>query len=64
MRTFTPLLALALSTAVAHAQGLVVPTDPEIPPLALLRHAVKVDVEQQAAVTTVEQVFQNNTDRP
>jgi Ca-activated chloride channel homolog len=57
------LAAIPLLAAVAAAQGLVIPTEPDVPPLALTRHAVKVEIDSQAAVTTVEQVFQNNTER-
>lgn len=62
----TSLLTLALIpvlAAAATAQGLVIPTEPDVPPLALTRHKVTVDIDHQAAVTTVEQVFQNNTER-
>jgi Ca-activated chloride channel family protein len=57
------LMAIPLMAATAVAQGLVIPTEPDVPPLALTRHAVRVEIDSQAAVTTVEQVFQNNTER-
>ncbi len=64
MRTSVLTLALIpLLTAAAAAQGLIIPKEPDVPPLALTRHAVRVEIESQAAVTTVEQVFQNNTER-
>ena len=62
----TSLLTLAILpvlAAAAAAQGLVIPTEPDLPPLALTRHKVTVDIESQASVTTVEQIFQNNTER-
>jgi Ca-activated chloride channel family protein len=57
--------ALLMATAApAFAQGIVIPDDPTLPPLALVTHRVKVDIDRQGATTTVEQVFLNNTDRP
>ncbi|HEX7899134.1 MAG TPA: VIT domain-containing protein [Planctomycetota bacterium] len=64
MRTSLFTLALIpVLAAAAAAQGLVIPVEPDVPPLALTRHKVTVDIESQAAVTTVEQIFQNNTER-
>jgi Ca-activated chloride channel family protein len=64
MKTLILALGLALAAAApAFAQGLVIPTEPDLPPLALMRHRVSVAIENQAAVTTVEQVFLNNTER-
>ncbi len=51
------------AAAPAMAQGLVIPDEPDLPPLALVRHRVRVEIDRQASVTTVEQVFLNNTDR-
>jgi Ca-activated chloride channel homolog len=51
------------AAAPALAQGLVIPDEPDLPPLALVRHRVRVEIDRQASVTTVEQVFLNNTDR-
>jgi len=56
--------ALLLSAAVpAFAQGIVIPDDPTLPPLAIVAHRVRVDIDRQGSATTVEQVFLNNTDR-
>lgn len=56
--------ALVLAAAVpAFAQGIVIPDDPNLPPLSLVHHRVKVDIDRQGATTTIEQVFLNNTDR-
>lgn len=57
------LLALLAVSGVAAAQGLVIPDEPNLPPLALSRHAVRVEIDRQHATTTVEQVFVNHTDR-
>ncbi len=51
------------ASAPAMAQGLIIPDEPDLPPLALVRHRVTVEIDRQAATTTVEQVFLNNTDR-
>ena len=56
-----PILVLAATSAAA--QGLVIPDEPDVPPLALTAHHVKVSIDRQAAVTTVEQVFHNHTPR-
>lgn len=56
------LLFLACA-APALAQGLVIPDEPDLPPLALIRHRVRVEIDRQASTTTIEQVFLNNTDR-
>lgn len=47
----------------AHATGLLLPTDRALPPLAIKSHRVRVQVTDQAAVTRIEQVFVNHTDR-
>ena len=60
-----PLLAvllLALPPA-AFGRGLLVPDDVKLPPLAMVHHKVTVAIEDQVAVTTVEQAFRNHTDR-
>jgi len=59
---WTAVLFLAAAVP-AMAQGLVIPDEPDLPPLALIRHRVRVEIDRQAAITTVEQVFLNNTDR-
>jgi Ca-activated chloride channel family protein len=54
---------LLVAAGSAFAQGLVIPTEPDVPPLALTRHRVRVEIDTQVASTTVEQVFVNNTER-
>jgi Ca-activated chloride channel family protein len=57
-------MALVFAAALpALAQGIIIPNEPDLPPLALHKHKVKVEIDRQAATTTVEQVFVNNTDR-
>jgi len=47
----------------AQAAGLLVPSDVQVPPLAMVNHKVTVAIEDQVAVTTVEQTFRNHTNR-
>ena len=56
-------LVLAASS-LAHGRGLVIPVEPDVPPLAMLNHRVSVSLVDQVAVTKVEQTFRNHTDRP
>jgi Ca-activated chloride channel family protein len=62
-RWFPGLLLALLWAAPAPAAGLLIPGDSATPPLALLNHKVTVTVEDQVAVTHVEQTFRNHTDR-
>jgi Ca-activated chloride channel family protein len=54
---------LAWSTAL-HAHGLLIPEEKTLPPLAMLNHKVSITIDDQVAVTQVEQTFRNHTDRP
>src|SRR6516164_1880185 len=54
------LLALA---GTVNAHGLLIPEEKTVPPLAMLNHKVTIAIEDQFAVTTVEQTFRNHTDR-
>jgi len=59
-------LSLALLVAAAgpsFATGLLIPEDRKLPPLAMVYHRVAVAIEDQVAVTSVEQAFRNHTDR-
>ncbi len=58
--------AVALVTVLpcsARAVGLLVPDDVKLPPLAMVNHKVTVSIDEQVAITTVEQTFRNHTDR-
>ena len=61
------LLALALTGLAGptpvRADGMLIPTDRGLPPLALLYQRVSVDVDGQVATTTVEQSYRNSTGR-
>ncbi len=65
MRYGLPLFALLVAAgADARAAGLLIPEDKKLPPLAMVNHRVSAAVDDQVAVTTVEQTFRNHTDRP
>ncbi len=55
---------LMLSAASARANGLLIPVERTIPPLAMVNHMVQIDIEDQVAVTRLEQTFRNHTSRP
>src|SRR5947208_2539563 len=62
----TALLSVALVLVVAapsSANGLLIPADKTLPPLAMVYHRVSITIEDQVAVTNVEQAFRNHTDR-
>src|SRR5579864_3933928 len=64
MRRLLPVLTLALVCAAsARAQGVLVPTQADVPPLAMRSHEVRVTLQDQVAVTKVVQTFRNDTDR-
>jgi Ca-activated chloride channel family protein len=63
-RTLLALLALLVVLAPAPAAGLLIPEEKALPPLGMLDHKVTIAIEDQVAVTRVEQTFRNNTDRP
>src|SRR5215212_2214670 len=64
MRRYLPVLAVLLAWAgLGHAHGLLIPEEKTLPPLAMLNHKVSIAIEDQVAVTRVEQTFRNHTDR-
>jgi Ca-activated chloride channel family protein len=65
LRLALPALAVALlaSGSAQAAGGLLIPDDQKLPPLAMVNHKVVVSIDEQVAVTTVEQTFRNHTDR-
>jgi Ca-activated chloride channel family protein len=46
-----------------QAHGLLIPEEKSLPPLAMLNHKVTITIDDQLAVTRVEQTFRNHTDR-
>jgi len=57
------LLGLVVWVGLAQARGIVIPVEKSIPPLAMLNHRVNVTMEDQVAITRVEQTFRNHTTR-
>jgi Ca-activated chloride channel family protein len=52
-----------LSAGTSEARGLLIPDEKILPPLGMLNHKVEVRIEDQVAITRVEQTFRNHTDR-
>jgi len=64
LRYALPMFVVAFATASsASAAGLLIPEDKKLPPLAMVNHKVVVSIDEQVAITTVEQTFRNHTDR-
>src|SRR5262245_7574104 len=63
MRRAFVFLALVLCTGSVRANGLLIPEERSLPPLAMVHHRVTIAIEDQVAVTRVEQSFRNHTDR-
>jgi Ca-activated chloride channel family protein len=63
MRYACLLVALVVMGGPAQAAGLLVPVDRTVPPLAMVHHKVVATIEDQVAITTIEQTFRNHTDR-
>ena len=64
LRYALPVFVVALASASsAPAAGLLIPEDKKLPPLAMVNHKVVVTIDEQVAITTVEQTFRNHTDR-
>jgi Ca-activated chloride channel family protein len=62
MRYGFAVLSLGLFwTASVQAQGLLVPADKDLAPLAMVNHDVSIRIEDQVAVTKVTQTFRNPT---
>jgi Ca-activated chloride channel family protein len=62
-RSLLVVAALFCGSAAVHAQGLLIPEDRKLPPLAMLNHHVRITIDDQVAVTSVEQTFHNPTQR-
>jgi len=64
MRRVLPVFAVLLCcVAQVSARGILIPDEKTLPPLAMLNHKVEITIEDQVAVTKVEQTFRNHTDR-
>src|SRR5258708_23927125 len=64
MSRFLPVFALLLAWGgAAPAAGLLIPEEKPVSTLAMLNHRVSIILDDQVAVTKVEQTFRNHTDR-
>jgi Ca-activated chloride channel homolog len=62
-RSLAVLVVLLAAAGTARAHGMLIPEDKNLPPLAMLNHKVTIAIDDQVAVTRVEQTFRNHTDR-
>src|SRR5262245_19919711 len=61
-RSLLAVFALLAGVAPVQAAGLLIPDEKTVPPLAMLNHTVTIDIDDQVAITRVEQTFKNHTD--
>src|SRR5881628_909683 len=62
-RCLAVLVAVLVGAGAARAHGILIPKEKTVPPLAMLNHHVSITIDDQVAVTKVEQTFRNHTDR-
>jgi Ca-activated chloride channel family protein len=62
-RILVALAVLLIVGSSAKASGMLIPVEKALPPLALLDHKVTVTIDDQAAITRIEQTFRNHTPR-
>jgi Ca-activated chloride channel family protein len=63
-RSLSAVAVLLAFAGAVRAHGLLIPEDKKLPPLAMLNHKVTIAIDDQVALTRVEQTFRNHTDRP
>jgi Ca-activated chloride channel family protein len=54
-------MVVLLCAGTARANGILIPDEKKVPPLGMVDHHVKIAIDDQVAVTTVEQSFRNHT---
>lgn len=62
-RSLLAVMLLLLSISSLWAQGVMIPRDRSLPPMLLVNHKVKVKLEDQVAITTINQTFRNQANR-
>jgi Ca-activated chloride channel family protein len=62
-RNLLALLFLLTFVGWSQGKGLLIPEDKKLPPLAMLNHKVNIGIEDQVAITKIEQTFRNHTSR-
>ncbi|HEV8059707.1 MAG TPA: VIT domain-containing protein [Gemmataceae bacterium] len=63
MRCLLALGLLLVGLSSARADGIMIPKERSMPPLALVNHHVQITLHDQVAVTHVEQTFRNSTNQ-
>lgn len=63
-RSLLAVMVAFLSMSSLWAQGFMMPRDRSLPPMLLVNHKVKVMLEDQVAITTINQTFRNQANRP
>lgn len=62
-RSLLAVMLSLLSLSSLWAQGVMIPRDRSLPPMLLVNHKVKVKLEDQVAITTINQTFRNQANR-
>jgi len=62
-RLLTALAVLVIVGTSAQASGMLIPVEKKLPPLALVDQKVTINIDEQVAVTRIEQAFRNHTGR-
>jgi Ca-activated chloride channel family protein len=62
-RVLVALAVLLVVGSSARAAGMLIPAEKKLPPLALVDQKVTINIEDQIAVTRIEQAFRNHTGR-
>jgi Ca-activated chloride channel family protein len=62
-RVLVALAVLLVIGSSARATGMLIPAEKKLPPLALVDQKVTITIEDQIAVTRIEQAFRNHTGR-
>lgn len=62
-RSLLAVMLSLLSMSSLSAQGVMIPRDRSLPPMLLVNHKVKVKLEDQVAITTIDQTFRNQANR-
>lgn len=62
-RATLAVVALLIGLAPIQGAGMLIPEEKTLPPLAMLNHSVTIAIEDQVAITRLEQTFRNHTDR-
>jgi Ca-activated chloride channel homolog len=62
-RLIVAIVVLLAVRSTVQAQGLLIPVDHKLPPLAVVQQKAVIQIDDQVAVTRIEQTFRNHTSR-